>query len=557
MPEQGRYVLYKKGIMVMKRTLYVWVCVLLVLGLAACGASTVDEAQDTAADTTVAPDVVVFADPLLEAMVREVMGKPEGDITLEEAEAVTKMELGIDWQQEPAEGTQIKNISGIENFKNLEELGLHFHAITDISPLAGLNKLTSLSLGGNPVADITPLSGLTNLGWLTLFNCQAQDYTPLANLTGLGGLLMDHSTISDVSILSGLTELWWLGLSNTQVSDVSPLTTLVNLKQLQLAGCPITDYSPLAAIYPNLEDADFTLVSSLRELGFAPIDNAPQVESYKTDEMYIQVNHKEWGEQENKDNENAVILCKNYGTEKEIEVVYYPDSRQYLVFSNAKDFRYTYDSQNDKMNVEYGGENADAFMEEVYDEVDPYPMMTPIRDFSSVMTTTFGVSADILYNLPREEQVVDASSLAALGFIANQDTASYLYEKNEPQYYSIQVQNPEWGSWEEGGDVSFFTPLSDEYRIVVTYSIDEKKFLVKADDNDGGGASFEFFMETREHVDGWCSDNEMTVEEYFKNAFNDTGAEDVYLHSVELMINYIKDTFGMSIDELFALPVGE
>ena len=535
----------------MKRGLCIIWLVIMAITLAACGAPAATVTPE-ASDST--PAVVTFDDPVLEAMAREAMGKSDGDITAEEAEAVTKMDLGIEWQQDIPEDTQIKDLSGIENFKNLEELALHFHAITDISPLAGLKKLTSLSLGGNPVADITPLSGLTNLGWLTLFNCQAQDYASLANLTDLTGLLMDHSTISDVSMLSGLTGLTWLGIANTQVSDVSPLSTLVNLKKLQLAGCPITDYSPLAEIYPNLEEADFTIVASLRELGFAPIDNAPQVESYKTEEMYVQVNHTEWGEQENKDQENAVILCKNFGTENEIVVIYYPDNKGYLVYSQSKDFRYTYDSQNEKMSIEYG-EGIDAFMEEVYDEVDPYPVMTPIRDFSSIMTDTFGASADILYNLPRE--TIDASSLTALGFTADQENACYLYEQHDPYYYSVQINNPGWGSWEEGGDVSVFTPLSDKYRIVVTYTIDEKKFAVKADDNDGGGASFEYFIETHEHVDGWCSNEGMTVEEYFINAYNDPEIKDIYLHSVELIINYIEETFGMSIEELYALPAGE
>ena len=270
-------------------------------------------------------------------------------------------------------------------------------------------------------------------------------------------------------------------------------------------------------------------------------------------------NHTEWGEQENKDDENAVILCKNFGTDKEINVIYYPDSREYLVFSNVTDFRYTYDSQNEKMSIEYGEENANAFMEEAYDQVDPYPVMTPIRDFSQIMTDTFGVSADILYSLPREAEaeVADASSLTALGFIADQGSAWYLYEQYEPRYYSVTINNPEWGSWEEGGDVSVFTPLSDDYRIVITYTISEKKFAVGADDNDGGGAKFEFFNDTHEHVDNWCSNEDMTVEEYFINAYNDPKIEDIYLYSAELMTNYIHETFGMSIDELYALPVGE
>ena len=297
----------------MKKTCIILLAAMLILTLfTGCAKPTqADQTVEPTPEVTDTPNIVVFADPVLEQMVRDTMSKPEGDITAEEAEAVTELNLSVDFSpDEPAEGTVIKDLSGLENFKNLEVLELHFHAITDISPLAGITNLTSLSLGGNQITDISPLAGLTNLTWLTLFNCQAQDYSPLSGLTNLDGLLIGNSTISDVSVLSGLTKLQRLGLNDTQVSDVSPLANLTNLKELELANCPITDYSPLTGIYPNLEEADFSIVSSLRELGFVPIDNAPQTESYKTDEMYIHVNHTEWGEQENKDEENAVILCK-------------------------------------------------------------------------------------------------------------------------------------------------------------------------------------------------------------------------------------------------------
>ncbi|HOG01773.1 MAG TPA: hypothetical protein PKW29_11775 [Clostridia bacterium] len=246
----------------MKRFLSVLLTIAFVASMTACAAKSTAPPESEPTPES----IVEFTDPLLEELVRKAMNKPDGDIAIAEAEAVTELELGIDWQQEPAPNSQIKDISGLENFKNLENLNLHFHAIEDISPLSGLTKLRSLSLGGNPVADIAPLSNLTGLGSLTLFNCQAQDYTPLSKLSGLGMLLLDYSTISDVSMLSGLTELWWLGLANTQVSDVSPLSTLANLRQLQLAGCPITDYSPLAEIYPNLEEKDFEIPSKLMDI---------------------------------------------------------------------------------------------------------------------------------------------------------------------------------------------------------------------------------------------------------------------------------------------------
>ena len=49
----------------------------------------------------------------------------------------------------------------------------------------------------------------------------------------------------------------------------------------------------------------------------------------------------------------------------------------------------------------------------------------------------------------------------------------------------------------------------------------------------------------------------MTVEEYFKNMYNDPNIDDVYLYSVSIAPQYISDTFGVSIDELCTLPLGK
>ncbi len=542
----------------MKKIIQTCFVVLLTLCFAAC-------ASPAAAGTTPEPQAeatathqknVTFTDPLLEKMVRAAMNKPEGDITITEAEAVTELKLGIEWQPQPVEGTQIKDISGLENFKNLESLELQFHAISDISPLAGLTKLNSLSLGGNPVANIEPLSGLTNLGFLTLFNCQAQDYTPLAKLTGLGGLLLEYSTISDVKMLSGLTELWWLSLSNTQVSDVSPLSTLVNLKQLQLEGCPITDYSPLAAIYPNLEQKDFTIATSLRDLGFMPIDNAPQVESYKTETLIVQVHHEEWGKQSSPDDTNAVIMIKNHGTDRELFINYYPNNKSYLI-TNNRNFRYTFDIKAKTLNMEYGEPEAKTFLQTEYPKAGEDMLLAPMDDFDQILMTTFDTNANDLFLLPREKKVIDASSLAGLGFEAKQDISSYLYVQHDPQYFDISVHNPAWGDWEEGGDICYFTSLSDDCRIAITYFTVDKKFLVKADDNSGGGAGFYYYADSAKREDIWCSDNNRTVEQYFIDAYNNPDIKDIYTYSAQLMENGIKDTFGLTIDELYALPAGQ
>ena len=540
----------------MKRVLCLMMAAIMAVALAACGAPAANDASTPASIAEPTPEsVVVFTDPVLEAMVRTAMNKPEGDITPAEAETVTELKLNIEWQQQIPPETQIQNISGLENFKNLETLELSFHNIKDISPLAGLTKLTSLSLGGNPVADITPLSGMTALRGLMLFNCAANDYATLSKFVNLDFLMLDYSTFTDASVLSGLTRLTHLSLSHTQVKDVSPLAGLASLRRLFLAESPVEDYSPLVGIYPNLEESDFALASSLRELGFLPKGNTMQVESYKTDQLIVQVHHAEWGAQENPDEVNMVLLFQGYGTENDLGVICYPETKTYLVFSHGQDFRYTFDGQSKEFHFEYGQEAATAFLSSGYPEPDGALEAAPIDEFARILNETFGVSADVLYALPREIKVVDASSLLALGFTAEQKIASYLYVQQEPGYYSVEIHNPEWGEWEEGGDVRFFTPLSDECRIVITYFAAEKKYLVKADDNSGGGAAFEFFVDRKESVDGWCSDNGLTVEEYFARAYNDPNIEDVHVHSIELVLQYIRDTFGLEIEELYALPV--
>jgi len=541
----------------MKKLFAILLVVLMLCAMAACSQPS---SKPEVTQTPEPEKTVVFSDPLLEKMVRAAMNKPEGDITLTEAEAVTELALGIDWQPQPAPNSQITDITGLEHFINLEDLNLAFHAITDISPLAGLTKLRLLSLGGNPVADISPLSNLTNLEFLPLFNCQAQDYSPLAGLTKLGGLLLDHSTISDVSMLSGLTELWWLGLANTQVSDVSPLAGLTNLRQLQLANCPITDYAPLAVIYPKLEDKDFSIVESLRELGFEALDDAGQTEGYKTEEMFVLINRAEWGEPDNTEAANGVLLCKNYRTDREITVVYYPDEEKFLVTSPQVVFRYTWNPKSEEMNVEYGEEKANAFIEEAYGEVDPYLLLTPIKDFYRVMTDTFGVTANTLFTLPRETEAAQLpeqpaaseNTLIGLGFGFDDAGTSGVYEQHEPHYMNVAIHRPEWGEFNEDWNMQYLDQVNG-YGVIMWFYAEDDKYDIQIERN-GKSAKFEYFPSTGEHSEGY-PDPEL-VAQLFNDAFGTQGDgfADKPLANFE---QFVQERFGMSVDELYGLPVGK
>jgi len=243
----------------MKRFIYTMLILTLLLGFSACSTSEGQPDEAASSEPVTKTDVVIFNDPILESMVREQMGKPEGDITLAEAAEIKNFNFDLEWQPEIPEETQIKDISAMQYFVNLEQLSFSNNAVSDLSPIAGLTHLRGLNFANNRVTDLTPLTGMTNLGGLIMYSCQASDYSPLATLVNLNTLMINYSTFSDLSVLSGMKDLFTLYIDNTLVSDLTPLANLTNLKVLKLEGSLVTDYSPIKDIYPNLTEKDFEM----------------------------------------------------------------------------------------------------------------------------------------------------------------------------------------------------------------------------------------------------------------------------------------------------------
>ena len=369
----------------MKKLFCALLVVLTTIGLTACAAPAA-ASPDAAEIAASASEAVTFTDPTLEAMVRATMGRPEGDITAAEAEAVTELNLSFEWRQHLPDAVQIQSIGGLEYFTNLEHLDLSFHAIQDVSPLAGLTKLITLSLGENPVVDLAPLGGLTNLKVLSLSGCAAADYRVLSNLTGLELLALDHSTIA----------------------DVSPLSTLTALKRLYLAGSPATDYSALAAIYPNLEDRDFTIITSLRELGFVMSDNKNQAYygDVQRDGLCVSINHAEWGAPQSEDMTKCVKLDVMLDSGYILTVLYYPEISAYVFQMNIGDeqMNYVCNVVDGKviMDPESRVRYERMILEALGDTDESDVLLAPLPVYNDTIQKTFHMTADALYALPME-----------------------------------------------------------------------------------------------------------------------------------------------------------
>jgi Leucine-rich repeat (LRR) protein len=130
--------------------------------------------------------VIEIKDAGLEAAIRDALGIFDRDLTDVDLELLTYLY---------ADNFGIKDLSGIENAKNLTGLDLRGNQITDISPLKDLTHLNSLTLWDNEISDISALENLTNLTYLDLDGNNITDITKLKSLTNLEVLYLHDNPI--------------------------------------------------------------------------------------------------------------------------------------------------------------------------------------------------------------------------------------------------------------------------------------------------------------------------------------------------------------------------
>jgi hypothetical protein len=542
-----------KKALFLKRIRVGFFAVVFMICLAACAAPA--PTPEPAPEPTATPQsVVVLKDPVLDKMVRAAIGKPEGDITLDDATAITELKLNIEWQQVIPPETQIHDITGLEAFSNLETLEISFHNIKDISPLAGLTKLTSLSLGGNPVQDITPLAGLTNLRGLTLFNCAASDYSPLSKLTNLDLLMLDYSTIADLSVLSNLTKLTNLTLIHTQIKDVSPLAGLTNLRRLSLAECAIDDYSPLAGIYVKLDEADFTMASSLSDLGFQ-LNLDDMIATYSKDAMIFTVNHSEWGKPPMELEADSVRMTIALDNGYYLTVGRHPLVDAY-VFSvrNGDDTLTNYVYNVGKKEFSIANDDraaAEAAVRAALGDIAAEDiLLAPVPIFDDQIKQAFSMNADQLFQMPFEER-----SLVNLSFVPDQKNGWCEYTQNEGTLVRVRVNRPEWGG-NPGWDIEYYTEINGN-PITVWYYVNDRRFYCTATlTEDGSKGDFEYFPKENRHQDGMIPEK-MSVLELLQKVYKNATLNDPYAYIIKTVQQYFEDQFRVNENDLYALPVGE
>jgi len=98
---------------------------------------------------------VQFADPNLEEIIRDAVGKDEEPLLKSDLARLERLN---------ADGKNIANLSSIEHCANLKRLSLQENEISNISPLSSLTNLQWLNLSSNRISDISPLLNNPGIG---------------------------------------------------------------------------------------------------------------------------------------------------------------------------------------------------------------------------------------------------------------------------------------------------------------------------------------------------------------------------------------------------------
>lgn len=250
---------------------------------------------------------VSFADPAMEAAIRELIGARDGEavytnklwditeFTVPDATAdYSDLSLMPYLETLIIHGQSLDSLSYLSSLASLKVLdltGCRFPA-EDLSVLASLPALSDLTLAECGLSTIAGLSGAPCLTYLDLSNNTVRNLEVLAPITTLVELLLQHNAVTDLSSLSslgslekldvsynaltslspiaGCIKLSWLGADNNQLTNLNGVTSLPLLSYLSVDYNSLTDVSALSACTEltdlSIASNDITDISSLSTL---------------------------------------------------------------------------------------------------------------------------------------------------------------------------------------------------------------------------------------------------------------------------------------------------
>ncbi|MCX6130990.1 MAG: leucine-rich repeat domain-containing protein [Proteobacteria bacterium] len=113
------------------------------------------------------------------------------------------------------------------------ELGLTYRALIESvqaencqAAALKLQGISFLVLNEKNIKDLSPLSEFEQLQWLHLYGNRIEDISPLRKLVKLKDLVLDNNQVSDLSPIKGLSNLQELYLGRNKLTKIDALEAL-------------------------------------------------------------------------------------------------------------------------------------------------------------------------------------------------------------------------------------------------------------------------------------------------------------------------------------------
>ncbi|MEB9684042.1 leucine-rich repeat domain-containing protein [Bacillus anthracis] len=170
------------------------------------------------------------------------------------------------------EEVKLENIRFISNLRQLKSLSITYGELEDIGPLAELEQMEFLTLRNNKISDVSPLNQMKKIKMLDLNSNYIKDIKPLFTVKSLRTLTVANNQISNAGLegvhqlknlktfeisnnglsniehINGMNKLIELGLSKNELVDLRPLSKLPGLQKLNLEENYISDITPLSQL---------------------------------------------------------------------------------------------------------------------------------------------------------------------------------------------------------------------------------------------------------------------------------------------------------------------
>ncbi len=194
---------------------------------------------------------VTFADPLIEAAVRDALGFDAATgIFSSDLWTITELTLpeGAESYQELSnlpylksltiEGGTAATLEGIHSLTALQELTVRNANLrtADLLIVAALPSLEKLTLSGCGLSGIDNLAEAKNLQYLDLSNNAVRDFSALSFMTALTYLDLSDNALTSLNAASGLTGLQTLKVAGNSLTSLSPISGCTSLKELDVSS---------------------------------------------------------------------------------------------------------------------------------------------------------------------------------------------------------------------------------------------------------------------------------------------------------------------------------